>query len=31
MKVNKEKDKVYKLKEYEYNRWEVQDGWDYLL
>lgn len=30
MKVNKEKDKVYKLKEYEYNRWEVQDGWDYL-
>ena len=30
MKVNKEKDKVYKLKEYEYYRWEVQDGWDYL-
>lgn len=27
MKVNKEKDKVYKLKEYEYNRWEVKDGW----
>jgi hypothetical protein len=30
MKVNKEKDKVYKLKEYEYNRWEVKDGWAYL-
>jgi dienelactone hydrolase len=30
MKVNKEKDKVYKLKEYEYYRWEVKDGWDYL-
>jgi dienelactone hydrolase len=30
LKVNKEKDKVYKLKEYEYYRWDVQDGWDYL-
>lgn len=30
MKVNKEKDKVYKLKEYEYNRWNVKDGWDFL-
>ena len=30
MKVNKEKAGVYKLKEYEYYRWEVQDGWDYL-
>ncbi|RZK15113.1 MAG: acetylxylan esterase, partial [Pedobacter sp.] len=27
MKVNKEKPGVYKLKEYEYYRWEVQDGW----
>ncbi|WP_443939410.1 alpha/beta hydrolase family protein [Pedobacter sp. MW01-1-1] len=30
MKVNKEKEKVYKLKEYEYYRWNVQDGWAYL-
>jgi len=30
MKVNKEKSGVYKLKEYEYYRWEVQDGWAYL-
>lgn len=30
MKVNKEKDKVYKLKEYEYYRWEVKDGWAFL-
>src|SRR5690606_12258214 len=30
LKVNKEKEKVYKLKEYEYYRWNVQDGWDYL-
>jgi len=30
MKVNKEKPGVYKLKEYEYYRWEVQDGWAYL-
>ncbi|SDC02556.1 DUF4974 domain-containing protein [Pedobacter soli] len=30
MKVNKEKAGVYKLKEYEYYRWEVQDGWAYL-
>lgn len=30
MKVNKEKVGVYKLKEYEYYRWEVQDGWAYL-
>jgi dienelactone hydrolase len=30
MKVNKEKDKVYKLKEYEYHRWNVKDGWDFL-
>lgn len=30
MKVNKEKDKVYKLKEYEYHRWEVADGWAFL-
>lgn len=30
MKVNKEKAGVYKLKEYEYYRWEVQEGWDYL-
>lgn len=30
MKVNKEKDKVYKLKEYEYNRWSLKDGWDFL-
>lgn len=26
MKVNKEKDGVYKLKEYEYYRWQVQEG-----
>lgn len=30
LKVNKEGDKKYKLKEYEYYRWEVKDGWDYL-
>jgi dienelactone hydrolase len=30
LKVNKEKDKVYKLKEYEYHRWEVKDGWAFL-
>ncbi|PWS28812.1 acetylxylan esterase [Pedobacter yonginense] len=30
MKVNKEKPGVYKLKEYEYYRWDVQDGWSYL-
>lgn len=30
LKVNKEKDKLYKLKEYEYHRWEVKDGWAYL-
>jgi dienelactone hydrolase len=30
MKINKEKPGVYKLKEYEYYRWEVQDGWAYL-
>jgi dienelactone hydrolase len=30
LKVNKEKDKVYKLKEYEYYRWEVKDGWRFL-
>ena len=30
LKVNKEKDKVYKLKEYEYYRWEVKDGWAFL-
>jgi dienelactone hydrolase len=30
MKVNKEKTGVYKLKEYEYYRWEVQEGWAYL-
>ena len=27
LKVNKEKDNVYKLKTYEYYRWEVADGW----
>lgn len=27
LKVNKEKDKVYKLKSYEYYRWNVADGW----
>lgn len=30
LKVNKEKDKVYKLKEYEYHRWDVEDGWAFL-
>lgn len=30
MKVNKEGDRKYKLKEYEYYRWEVKEGWDYL-
>lgn len=30
LKVNKEKDKVYKLKEYEYHRWDVNDGWAFL-
>ena len=30
MKVNKESDKVYKLKEYEYYRWAVKDGWAFL-
>lgn len=30
LKVNKEKPGLYKLKEYEYYRWEVQDGWAYL-
>lgn len=30
MKVNKEGEGKYKLKDYEYFRWEVQDGWDYL-
>lgn len=30
LKVSKEKDKVYKLKEYEYYRWEVKDGWAFL-
>ncbi|MBC7721773.1 MAG: acetylxylan esterase [Pedobacter sp.] len=27
MKVKKEKDKVYKLSNYEYYRWNVQEGW----
>lgn len=27
LKVNKEKEAVYKLKEYEYYRWEPEDGW----
>jgi len=27
MKVKKEKDKVYKLSNYEYYRWNVEDGW----
>lgn len=27
LKVKKEKDKVYKLSNYEYYRWEVKDGW----
>lgn len=30
MKVNKEGERQYKLKEYEYYRWEVKDGWAYL-
>jgi len=30
MKVNKEKPGVYKLKEYEYYRWDVKDGWAFL-
>jgi len=30
LKVNKEKPGLYKLKEYEYYRWEVADGWAYL-
>ncbi|MCC2598901.1 alpha/beta hydrolase family protein [Sphingobacterium sp. FBM7-1] len=30
LKVNKEGNGKYKLKEYEYYRWEPQDGWDYL-
>ncbi|WP_432714487.1 acetylxylan esterase [Pedobacter sp.] len=30
MKVNKEKENIYKLKEYEYHRWEAKDGWAYL-
>lgn len=30
LKVNKEKPGLYKLKEYEYHRWAVQDGWDFL-
>ncbi|WP_443947353.1 acetylxylan esterase [Pedobacter sp. AW1-32] len=30
LKVNKEKPGLYKLKEYEYYRWEIQDGWKYL-
>lgn len=30
LKVNKEGEGKYKLKEYEYYRWEPQDGWDYL-
>ena len=30
MKVNKETATVYKLKEYEYHRWEIKDGWDTL-
>jgi dienelactone hydrolase len=30
LKVNKEKDKVYKLKEYEYHRWDVKEGWAFL-
>lgn len=27
MKVNKEKENLYKLKPYEYHRWKVADGW----
>lgn len=30
MKVNKEGEGKYKLKDYEYHRWEEEDGWDYL-
>lgn len=30
MKVNKEGVGKYKLKEFEYYRWQVKDGWDYL-
>lgn len=30
LKANKEGAGKYKLKEYEYYRWEPQDGWDYL-
>lgn len=30
LKVNKEGEGKYKLKEYEYYRWEPQDGWNYL-
>src|SRR5690606_22681828 len=30
LKANKEGEGKYKLKEYEYYRWEPQDGWDYL-
>jgi dienelactone hydrolase len=30
MKVNKDKPGLYKLKEYEYYRWKVEDGWAYL-
>lgn len=30
LKVNKEKDNTYKLKEYEYYRWEPADGWKYM-
>lgn len=28
LKVNKEKEGLYKLKEYEYYRWPVQEGWE---
>lgn len=30
MKVNKEGPAIYKLKNYEYNNWPVQDGWNKL-
>jgi dienelactone hydrolase len=30
MKVNKEKAGLYKLKEYEYHRWDVKEGWAFL-
>jgi len=30
LKAEKEEDRKYKLKEYEYYRWEVKDGWAYL-